>query len=159
MVCTNITCNVITKIANVITVACIKLKTTVEHFTCINPHAATFAHYTNTWHVYKNVGSFLVIPLDTTIESLIEETKIKTYISLGCCFPFNIIVTQLVTLKTRSKSLSTVCTSNVIRCTVALSTKVSFAIVRNIKSVASCVADFLVTSLSPRSTELQIRKP
>ena len=137
----------------------VELETTVFHLTCINPLRTTFTHYGNTRHIDEDILCLLEVPVKVTIQSIAEESEVETKVGLCGRLPLDIVVTYLITLKTRRQGATTIGTCDVVRSTIALPTILVDTIVAHIESVTSEVVDFLVTSLSPRSTNLQVVNP
>ena len=91
---------------------------------------------------------------------MLEQAEVDTDIGLCRCFPFDIVVTDLVAFETGRKYTATVRTCDIVCRTVALSAeRIGCTIVRCIDSITGKVGDFLITGLSPRSTQFQIIKP
>ena len=68
-----------------------------------------------------------------------EQGKVKTEVGLGSCFPFQVIIAQLVTLETAGQLLTAIRTSNIIACSITLSAETSFTVIALIECIAGNV--------------------
>ena len=117
----------------------VEFNTTILHSTSINPLCASFPHSRNTSHLHKDILSLFIIPIKTSIECRVEHSEVQTKVSLIGCFPFDIIITELVTFKSTWQLTTTI---------------FIYSIVTNIYGVTRNVRNLLITSCSPRCSKL-----
>ena len=147
------------EVTNVATIADVELETFVLYLASVNPLTGALAHHTDTWHEYQNVLGLFEVPLERSIQGVTEHAEVHTEVGLCGGLPFQVVVTQLVTFETAWQSLSAVATLDVVAGTVALSAEASLAIVALVDGIASYVGNLLVTSLTPRCSQLQVVQP
>ena len=144
---------------SLITITEIQFNTHVLHFSCIDPLAASFTHSGDTSHLYQDIRCLFVEPVEWAVKRLFEKWEIETQVDLCGCFPFDVIVTDLVTLESRLKDTAAIGSGNVIGSTVALTTWFRHTVVGNVNSIAGNVRDFLVTGLAPWAADFQVVNP
>ena len=99
-ICTDIACEIVLEITDVSTIAHIEFNTLIFHLASIDPLVAAFAHHTNARHIDQNVLRLFVVPLERTIEGIVEKAEIKTKVGLRGGFPLQIIIAELIALET-----------------------------------------------------------
>lgn len=114
---------------DITTIAEVELNTLVKHLTGIDPLAGAFTHHTDTRHVNQDVLGLFVVPLERAVERITEETEVKTEVGLCGGLPFQVVITQLVTLETTRQLLTTVGSGDVVTGSVTLSTEACLTIV------------------------------
>ena len=90
---------VVLEIADMPAITYIQLNTLVLYLTGIDPLATTLTHHTDAGHIHQNILCLLEVPLQRTVECIAEHTEVKTDIGLSGGLPLQVVITQLVALK------------------------------------------------------------
>ena len=97
---TDVSGDVVVNLAQRAAVADVELDTLVQHLAGIDPLLSTFTHHSDAWHVDQNVLRLLVVPLERTVQRVVEQSEVQTEVSLCRRFPLQVVVAQLVALET-----------------------------------------------------------
>ena len=137
----------------------IQFNTHILHFSRIDPLTASFAHSGDTCHLYQNIRCLFVEPVEWTVKRLFKQWEIEAEVRLCSCFPFDVIITDLITFESGLKDAAAIGSGNVVGSTIALTAWFRYTVVGNINCIAGNVRDFLVTGLSPWTADFQIVNP
>ena len=101
-------------VGKTMTVSYSQLPTVVLYLTGIDPLARTFSHSSDTFHEEQDVFGFLVEPVETTIDLILQDCEVNTDIVLCGGLPLDIIVTALVANIAVLQIVATVLTADVV---------------------------------------------
>ena len=91
--------NVEAEVADVATIAQVELKASVLYLTGIDPLGTAFTHDAYARHVDQNVLGLLEVPLNATVQGIVEEAEVKTKVGLCGGLPLDVVIAQLLALE------------------------------------------------------------
>ena len=74
--------------------------TAILHLTGIHVHTVAFTHDIEAGHLDENVLCVLVEEVEGAVNLIVEETEVQTGVGLFGAFPFEVVITDTVSLET-----------------------------------------------------------